>query len=171
MHTEQIPQKKELIKLYIGKKFAKFSKQLETPSKLCFSWAGFFLGVYWLLYRKMYLYAICLYSIGIVLNLVVFSIGLEGKAYLIFCLVVNILVSVFLGIYGQKLYLHFVEGKVKKYMAKPDYSPEFFASHGGVTWGVPLMALLIFAFYLFTVIAPILMPQPQPALIHIIEWN
>ncbi len=103
----------------------------------------------------MYLYAVCLSTSIFFVNLIVKIIGLVGKPYIVFCCIFNILVGILLGVNAKKLYVEFVTEKVKNYMNNPQYSPDFFALSGGVTWGVPFIVLLLHAFLIFVIFVPI----------------
>ncbi len=160
----------ELLKNFIGSE-KKYIHYCENNSKIAFNWAAFLFGIYWLLYRKMYLYAFCMLIIATFLILVLLLSGINQHYFMSACLILNLIFNVTLGFWGNTLYRNFALAKVKKYMNNPRYSPEFFALYGGVTWGVPIIVLLAYSLFLFMSVAPLLMPKPQPVAIHVIEFG
>ncbi|MCH4244953.1 DUF2628 domain-containing protein [Acinetobacter gerneri] len=75
----------ELLKNFIGSE-KKYIHYCENNSKIAFNWAAFLFGIYWLLYRKMYLYAFCMLIIATFLILVLLLSGINQHYFMSACL-------------------------------------------------------------------------------------
>ncbi len=91
-------EKEELIKAYIGENYEKIEKKK-------FSFPAMFLGCFYLLYRRMYAYGILAFFVYLFIN---FSC-VAGFGFLI---LIQIAISIFLGIKANELYLKEVNKKV-----------------------------------------------------------
>lgn len=81
----------------------KFKKMNDTGKSASWNWAAFFLGVYWMVYRKMYFKAVAFF----ILSLVASSTPYIGG-------ILNFAVLVGIGIYGNALYMDHVDGNIEK---------------------------------------------------------
>ncbi len=106
----------------------KFDTITKTGSKTTWNWAAFFLNIYWLLYRKMYLQAGGLFLVTVVLNFIPYIGWL-----------VSIGVTVAFGIYANSIYLDHIQKKLVE-INNLDYSQREFAmqSKGGVNIVLPI---------------------------------
>lgn len=87
----------DLIKAYVGDNYEKISNN-------SFSLPTFFLGIFYFLYRKMYLYSFFLF-----LGFIISSILFDNYIYII-----EIVISILLSINFSKIYMSFVKKKVNK---------------------------------------------------------
>ncbi len=99
----------------------KFEKMKKSGKSISWNWAAFFMGIYWMIYRKMYFKA----AAFLLLNIIATNTPHIG-VYL------NTAVLVGIGIFGNALYLDHVEEKIEK--AKiifPHNKEEVLAKRGG----------------------------------------
>ena len=81
----------------------KFDKMKESGKSISWNWAAFFMGIYWMVYRKMYFKA----GAFLLLSMVALQTPYIGSI-LNFCILVGI------AVYANALYLDHVEGNIKK---------------------------------------------------------
>ena len=107
---EQVNQQLNEVSLFIQKNYKfyekKFKKMEETGKSISWNWSAFFMGIYWMIYRKMYFKAGAFF----ILSLVASSTPYIGH-------ILNIAVLIGIGMYANALYLDHVEGNIEK--AKP----------------------------------------------------
>ena len=111
----------------------KFRKMNETGKSISWNWAAFFMGIYWMIYRKMYFKAGAFF----ILSLVASSTPYIGW-------ILNIAVLVGIAVYGNALYLDHVSGNLKK--AKiffPDTQDLFAEEKGGTNLSFAIGAYII----------------------------
>ena len=104
---EQINQQLNEVSLFIQKNYTfyekKFLKMQQNGKSISWNWSAFFMGIYWMIYRKMYFKAGAFF----ILSLVASSTPYIGS-------VLNIAVLVGIGMYANALYLDHVEGSIEK---------------------------------------------------------
>ena len=107
-----------------------------------FNWAAFFLTGFWLPYRKMYLATVIFYGI------VFLEIILEDKTTGLLYFVVNLLIPVICGAYGNRWYLSHarrVIAVVRRRLLERDIFLQRLANRGGTSLvsaiGVPVMCM------------------------------
>jgi len=104
---------------------------ISKGSLITWNWSAFFFGIFWLAYRKMYVYA------GLLLVL----------AWLSPSQLLSTFITLLLGMFGNYLYIKFTEVKVEEIRANnhdETSALEELKVKGGVTyWGPVLMALLL----------------------------
>lgn len=81
----------------------KFKKMNDTGKSASWNWSAFFLGIYWMIYRKMYFKAGAFF----ILSLVASSTPYIGG-------ILNFAVLVGIGIYANALYMDHVDGNIEK---------------------------------------------------------
>lgn len=81
----------------------KFKKMNDTGKSTSWNWAAFFLGIYWMVYRKMYFKAGAFF----ILSLVASSTPYIGG-------ILNFAVLVGIGIYANALYMDHIDGNIEK---------------------------------------------------------
>lgn len=111
----------------------KFKKMEETGKSISWNWAAFFMGIYWMIYRKMYFKAGAFF----ILSLVASSTPYIGW-------ILNLAVLVGIAVYGNALYLDHVSGNLKK--AKiffPDTQDLFAEEKGGTNLSFAIVAYII----------------------------
>ena len=159
MNTEQ------LTHIFIGPRAQRYMTSWANQTYR-FCWAGLFFGIFWLLYRKMYMFAFytLLISIAWVFAFYVLAIPLLYAAAL------NIVISLALGVFGDSFYHSFVVEQIKRFEANPTDGVEILRLSGGVTWSVPLMWLFLQLLAVIFVMLPIIQhtyfPQQQPDFIQ-----
>lgn len=110
----------------------KFDTITKTGSKTTWNWAAFFLNIYWLLYRKMYLQAGGLFLVKVVLNFIPYIGWL-----------VSIGVSIAFSMYANSIYLDHVQKKLSE-INTLDYSQREFdiLKKGGTNIILPLAIVI-----------------------------
>ncbi len=86
------------------KKWLEYSRD-ERDSSPTWNWAAFFLGIFWIAYRKMYLYALILASINLTLVIII-----PDRLKSVF----NWIMIIFIGMYGNKFYYSHAKKKITK---------------------------------------------------------
>ena len=133
---------------YYLPKWEALDPSLRRVASGTFNWAACFLTVFWMAYRKMYLYVIIwvafLFVFYSVLELV-FKLPTSATNG------VNIAIMYLFGRYGSSLYRRHVERKIQqiKTMMAPEYWAQAFKDKGGTNlWAtIPLIALHLLTLY------------------------
>ncbi|CEI73355.1 DUF2628 domain-containing protein [Romboutsia hominis] len=120
----------------------KFNKIKTTGSKITWNWAAFFLNIYWMLYRKMYLQAGAIF-LGSILIAQIPYLG----AILSFGL------SIAIGMYSNALYLNHIQRKLTE-VQHLDYEMKesMIIKKGGTNIVIPLIAVGICIVIAFIII-------------------
>ncbi|MGL4912281.1 MAG: DUF2628 domain-containing protein [Romboutsia sp.] len=106
----------------------KFEQMKSTGQQISWNWISFLIPSYWALYRKMYLVGLILLGINIILPV--------GP---IITLSLNIVISVGFGMYGNSLYLTYIQRKLDtfKYLDK-NMKDIAISKNGGVNLILPV---------------------------------
>ena len=125
----------EDVKSLIGEKqeyyVPKFSMLKQLGKKASWNWCAFLLTPAWFFYRKMYVY-------GLVMILFNITVGnlLNG--------VVTIAVSAVLGVFGNYIYMDYLEKQSLQMKSMPDTVKEtFIREKGGTSWPAVFVSFLI----------------------------
>ena len=115
---------------------SKWKAMADSGSTISWNWAGFFLNVYWMMYRKMYLMALAIYliaMIGTIIPLVGFFVG--------------VLIWLAGGVSGNYLYGRYVFSKLLDLQEKFGSDKELFKQHilksGGTSTSLALIFFII----------------------------
>lgn len=136
-----------LFEQFVGPNAAYYIVKWDTmrDRQVSWNWPAFFFGEGWLLYRKMYLYAV-IYSMARLMatpflaSVASFSNQLLSEAAPMF-IPYSIVLNLVLGLYGNALYkLH---AKQKLRYAKASFKPDHLALGVQSLGGVSLLALLL----------------------------
>lgn len=96
--------------------YVKAFKRLDETGKHTWNCAAFFFGGTWMLYRKMYLYFICLHILlwiaGVFFGVIVFGAGSQHMKA--FGWLIEICVHLLFGYFGNSLYYASVKEKIKE---------------------------------------------------------
>ena len=151
-------EKTELYEAYFQDSSTYYLEQLnyyEKGKKFRFSYSSIIFGLFWFLYRKMYLeffvILIIIYAESQFENYVLAElIGTEQTR--LFSFAVNIIFTVTLGIIGNNLYLKKAKRTVEQAQirfADPEQQKEFLAKKGGTSI---LLVMIAFALFVLAVI-------------------
>ncbi len=118
----------------------KFRKMKETGKSRSWNWAAFFMGIYWMVYRKMYFKAGAFF----ILSLVASSTPYIGN-------ILNLAVLIGIGIYANALYLDHIDGNIEKInILFPNDKDTILKKRGGTNlplalslYGVVVLTLLL----------------------------
>lgn len=95
------------MKFFLSKKqdfyLMKFKLITTTGDKKTWNWSSFFLNTYWMIYRKMYLEALIFYSVNLIISFIPFI----GS-------ILNMLLYIGLGMFGNSLYLNYINRRFKQ---------------------------------------------------------
>jgi len=137
----------EKYRLFIGKKadyyIPRFRKFEETGGALSWNWAAFFLGIMWMLYRKMYLYSLLVFAISGFIGIV---IALVSPQNIFLAIGVQLWIMVGFGAFGNYLYYIFVKKQIEhlKQLYPDSESLKIILNHhGGTNIVAPILYLLI----------------------------
>lgn len=142
---------KELTRIFIGPRADVYLKTWQN-NKYSFCWPALFFGVFWMLYRKMYLFSFYVFLTGIMYVIVAYSLGFPVQ----YLGLVGFLVAIILWILGNQLYRSHVNNKVTRYIKNPKYDLEIFKLYGGVSWSIPIMWLFLQMVAISFLILPII---------------
>lgn len=145
----------EYIETFVGKniefyrpKWQKIAEKNNNP--MSWNLAAFFLGMFWMLYRKMYKYTF------IFAALLALDIAIEWFYPLPESMgnVFNLIIAIMFGFYGNVLYQHHVNTKVNEVLAT--YPPEQVEAElkrqGGVSMVTAIGVFLLFVAFIFAVV-------------------
>jgi hypothetical protein len=119
-----------------------FKKLDATNSMISWNWAACLGGLFWMLYRKMYVYALIAFAGIFVLSLV--TGGLGG--------LLSIIVWIAFGVLGNWIYKKKVEEDLAAAAGlDPAAKQTFFASRGGTTWLPVIIGAVLFALMFLTI--------------------
>jgi len=146
-------EKTELYKAFFQKRSNYYLEQLnyyEKGRKFRFSYASFIFGIFWFLYRKMYLEFFIILTVfyveSIFENLVLIKlIGIEQTKF--FSFVVTIIVLITMGIIGNNLYIKKAKKTIEKAEMKftnLDQQKEFLTKKGGTSFLYVIILLVLF---------------------------
>lgn len=118
----------------------KFRKMDDSGKSISWNWAAFFMGIYWMIYRKMYFKAGAFF----ILSLVASSTPYIGG-------ILNLAVLIGIGIYANALYQDQIRGNMEKTKGLLPEAKEIIAKKRGGT-NLPL-AIVLYAVHNIVVIA------------------
>ncbi len=117
-------------------KFARF-REAGDDFSMTWNWATFFLGAWWLLYRKLYLWALIVIVVG-------------------FVPIVNVLAHIALSICGNYIYYRHARKKIREIRAE-DLTGNIegrLSKAGGVSWIPPIAAFVLILMIGFSIAIP-----------------
>lgn len=125
-------------------------RQYQAGNKYSFNIGSFFLGLLWLLYRKLYVEAILIFGALIAFDFLqnfAYKFFEANHAFQIaFSTTANIGLAIGLGFGGTFLYLRNAERKITKILAQTDDEDErmrLLSAQGGISWTAVLVVLSI----------------------------
>jgi len=150
---------KEIYEAYFGRNVEYYTERLEdyhNGQKTSFSFKAFFLGLFWMTYRKMYGHLFAIMAIILVEGIIVellyqFDIINEG-VYNIENMISILLLSGLFGMFANKFYLEKSIKNVETIMAQyndRETMLEAAKKKGGVNWVAPFVLLAILLFLNF----------------------
>ena len=123
-----------------------------------FNIAAFFLGVLWMLFRKMYLAAaiwlMAAIAIGFLEEFLIEQNGWYENQNAIET-ISNIIISIVMGFFGNYFYYLSAERKIQKIKGTAFGDVAFeneLKRQGGVSWGPPLIAIILYALLIFALL-------------------
>ena len=127
---------------YYLRKWPSLDATFRTVKPGTFNWAACILDVYWMAYRKMYLYTVGYLGVMFVLWTVIEWLYPAGPFH-----VMALLMKVFFGRYGSAVYKQHVEKTIRKIKAtrRPELWRDNFIGLGGTNWWATI-PLAIFHF-------------------------
>ena len=162
--NEEQETREKLSRAYLGGKqqtyyMASFINQEARGYKPALSWNGsaFIFGIFWLLYRKMYLFAILFASVMVILSIYIIYPYLQNHLFydkyliikpsidvtVIFCISIS---AVFLGLFGNYFYYLHVDGKlrnVNKHYITTDSKRTLLSTQNSTSDIIPILAFLV----------------------------
>lgn len=106
------PRERDIYRLFVGKNSDYYIQRWEeinlSKSKISWNWAGFFFGLFWFAYRKMYSYTFGLMMFSLFLQYVQKIMNTDP----IVIALTNILISVVIGMFGNYLYYEYIKSKI-----------------------------------------------------------
>jgi hypothetical protein len=150
--TETSTSKVNLVQVFVGPKYEvyrqKWHSMAQRKSKQSWNWAAFFLNVYWLAYRKMYLMSAILLTMHVAW--MAFGEYMQWSAWKI--VLYSFFIPVWLGVYGNDFYLQHLKLKLKRLTQTApasEWTRQAAAAGGTSRWAV-LLAVALFIALAFT---------------------
>lgn len=155
----------ELLRVFIGPRADTYIRKWSNQSWY-FCWAGFFFSIFWLLYRKMYMFAVYMLLISLMFGYLLYNWGFSLE----YNLFINIFISLLVGVFGHHFYRSHVGAQLSKFQNDSNGDLKMLELTGGVTWSVPiawlLLQILAGIFLLLPWIQHTYFPQPEPTSIE-----
>ncbi|WP_457639456.1 DUF2628 domain-containing protein, partial [Persephonella sp.] len=107
------------------------------------NWAAFFLGIVWMLYRKMYLYGVLAFLFSMLLGFIIGAVSPDNQ---LLALGVQIWLWVGFGAFGNYIYYLFAKSKIEQIEKNfPDETVQksMLIKEGGVSLTAPLIFVFI----------------------------
>ena len=110
----------EALEIFVGKNYDYYKRKWGiiiglNKSHNSWNWAAFFFVVFWMPYRKMYLYSFVYLSALIIETLFEYAVKIPNTSVLSYA--INIAISVMVGLYGNYWYKFHAEKRVKEIIA------------------------------------------------------
>lgn len=146
--TSAVPTKEELQAFiqarsyYYIPKWESFDPTLKLVAPGKFNWAACFLNVFWMAYRRMYLFVIILVAFeAACFSILEFFFRLSTSV----TNSVGIATMILLGRYGNSIYRKHVERKIRQIKAKmtPEYWSQAFRDSGGTSLWAPIPLIIL----------------------------
>jgi hypothetical protein len=150
----------KLTEAYVGSNYSfyksKWDAMEQKGTSISWNFAAFFLGVFWLGYRKMYKTLLVIFFIFLAVDFLainVFNYQYSTDQFydpLDLDSIIGYVTSIFLAMYGNKMYQKHVERKVsdiKINTAKKEQAEMLVKQKGGRSWLGVLLAITLFVFY------------------------
>lgn len=126
---------------------------------LSWNWPAFFLGIFWLLYRKQYQWALIFFlfpNLAMAISYLPNLLGIEGIGNPIFLILVFGFMGVYIPLFANGLYYKWAKSKIEKSESGVSGEvslQEFLRNRGGVNRNLPFMVVL--TILLITMLAPL----------------
>ncbi|MBK5073509.1 DUF2628 domain-containing protein [Budviciaceae bacterium CWB-B4] len=143
------PEAEEYSKIFVGSKYYSFFPHGRDIPK-SWNWAAFFIGVFWFIYRKMYLYAAIYLGLGFLLTGIQSMLGISE----VITNVISIGMGVGAGVLANRLYKQHMDKKIAETLAvaqKSEIIPALKAKGGtnligaliafGILFGIIVMSM------------------------------
>ena len=144
---------KELYEQYFQKNSDYYIDQMESykeRGRYSFSVAAFFLGIFWMAYRKMYLYILII--IGIIyaetfIEELLFNLNIiSGNTYEIIDKLSMLVWGFVIGAISNRLYISKSQKTIQKILeenSKEDQVNDLISRKGGTSWIAPILLLIV----------------------------
>lgn len=112
-------------------------RQFKTLNKYAsWNWSAFFCTLWWFVYRKMYLYALCVWGVSILLSSMTDGAG-------------GLLVSILSGVFGNYIYMYHLEDQAKQAKTMTFQEKEaFLDKKSGVNKGAVILLTIVFVLFI-----------------------
>jgi hypothetical protein len=149
----------EQLRTFVGPRadyyLRRWQRLAQEPDKpLGFNWAAFWLGLFWLLYRKMY--GVFWITVGVVTGITVLeSLVSRGDPPKMLDSIIALATATFLGTFGTHLYYIHARRRIASLTADGRVDSQYLAGAGGVSWvGVSIFVALCLAVGLLSLAHP-----------------
>lgn len=120
---------------------AKWSQSTQPEIRAGWNWASFFVGLFWLGYRKLYKEVLIVIGLFFLFDLLAAVTGVAGINTLL-----TFAVYIYLGFKGNALYYRHVKQKLSE-LEREDLTPQDYRRFGGVSGlGILIVVLLFFSY-------------------------
>lgn len=107
-------EERDIYRLFVGKNSDYYVQRWEemsaTGTKISWNWAGFFFGLFWFAYRKMYPHTFGLMIFSLILHYIQKVMNTDPVVVAI----TNISISVAVGMFGNYLYYEYAKSKIEE---------------------------------------------------------
>ena len=151
---------------YYIPRWEQFDPSLKKIKPGTFNWVAFFFTVYWMAYRKMYLYTAIIFIVLCVISAIITNVFITQQSQVdmndiltwkLFC---SLIVMFLFGRYGNCLYKNHVEAKIReaKRTVTAEYLNQAYRDLGGTSW-IGIILLTIWAIVWAAIIGVIAFSQ------------
>lgn len=133
----------QAMRIFVGDKYDHYAQKWSNlaEKKPAWSWVGFFLTIYWMIYRKMYRYAALLFAAMAAMEIFIYGLNMSSNAGM----AVNMAFRILVGLQGNYWYKLHTEQKIKKIKENivPEKIQEELALQGGTNLKGALFCFLL----------------------------
>ena len=129
----------DLLAVFVGDNYAFYARKWTVSDRFggifSWNWAAFFLGLFWLAYRKMYLYCGVVIALAMLVTGIAQFLRLPPETVQTWQLHVAPVFSMLLGLFGNRLYKEHAQRKIRQITATadPQQAPLQLARQGGAS--------------------------------------
>lgn len=137
---------KKKLEIFIGKNadyYLKRFEKFEKGSSISWNWSAFGFGIFWMAYRKMYLFTFLAILLTFILNYIESSVNFSP----LFSLLLSLWLWLGFGMFGNYLYYIHAKNKVAQITLEfPDEKEQQYIleKEGGTSWSSVFFFILIF---------------------------
>lgn len=147
----------EAMRIFIGNKYDHYANKWSrfAQKKIAWSWVGFFLSIFWMIYRKMYRYAALFFAAMMAVGVIEGMLDVSNSV----SQATNMAFSILLGLQGNYWYKLHAEQKIKRIRETivPEQMKEELARQGGTNLPGALICFILAVASMFLILRAAMM--------------